>query len=137
MRESRIEKKTIYPFGHVITVVECCGQEEASVGDGVVVRAVLYLPTKDCALVRDIRFGERLLVADEQLKSSWGFIQQELVGASQGEDIDGYRHRAELFRADTWKKAFQDAEMWLRAQTSKIEIAYANRQAALIAADED
>lgn len=103
--------------------IERVGQQEASDGDGVIVRATIYLPCADdsVGLARACCFGNRLQVAGEYPWPYWGTH----LTASQE------RTHSQCVVGQTWLEAETLAEEWAVAELGKLHAAIRARQRAL------
>ena len=108
------------------------GQEHPSEGNRVIVKACLYLPShpKNKSLHPELQFRSRIEVLDRYLKDNWGW-------AIELERKEGYVSCYLDILADKWSDAFTQAEQKLLSELDKIRKALAEREEALLLAEED
>ena len=113
--EKVIIEEALWDDGPIGTItVERRGQQEVSDGDGVVVQWEIALPTEEgCVdLEESLRFGQRVTVDGEALGLHWG------CGSLSGDQRT--RVRGGYQTADTWARAFREAESYCRGELAKL-----------------
>jgi len=95
-------------------------QEAPADGDGVIVKATIYLPTgaeyKDAPLADNIIFRNRVFICDRPLSTFWGYSSSP-----------GFRCQSEKFVAKTWREAFAEAQKFIDAEAKKLQDALDRR----------
>ena len=108
------------------------GQEHPSEGNKVRVKAALYLPSNPLykTLYSSLQFRSRVEIMNHYLTDGWGW-------SDELEHKDGYVSRYMDILADRWSSAFTQAEQKMLAELDKIRKALADREEALLLAEED
>lgn len=111
-------------------------QEPPHIGDRVIAFAELQLPVDDSqftGLHRALRFGRRAFLFGEDLNEEWGNLYSHKT--EDGKSLN-YRYFIKDFKAETWKEAFDEAEVYIRTQMGNLFAVLQARKKALIDADE-
>lgn len=106
-------------------VIKRAGQEPAWLGDRVITRAEIHLPTENWEVNKELRFGNRLKVANKPLDAFWGHLSSE----------GNYRYEYQHFLVRKWREGFAQAEAWAAQEIGKLIKAVKRREKALANAE--
>ena len=106
------------------------GQQEIHVGDGVIVKAEIHLPTTNARYLPPcLQFGRRVQIDAQPLIADWG--HESLNGTTTT------RVSEQTFTAFTWKEAFELADAWGTTEIEKLIQALSKRKQALLDAEQE
>lgn len=112
-------------------VLIAIGQQEPKDGDAVMVCGYVCLPCTSESpeyIAEPLRFWERVFVADEELRDTWGHYTTEIPSLAQ------IRYRRRTFTAPTWREAADSAQTWAKAALDRLVKVLEKRHQAFVAA---
>lgn len=128
MKVEKIEKTVrITDHIHLKYVIERAGQEQSCVGDRVIVKGTLHLPTSECLLIEKINFGDRVNILGEYMYSRWGTYNNNSNSRCITIRKVGVR----------WNVLFTEMEEQLTAEIQKLSDAVSAREKVLNDAEID
>ena len=120
--QNRTQSVQLGAYTAVATVTPI-GQQDAWQGDALIVEALIALPANNHgAILRELRFEDRVKVAGYPLTSTWGSLDAHTPS----------RSHTRQFMAATWAEAFALASDWVRAELTPLQEATSARRAAYL-----
>ncbi len=135
MQPNKKEFENVLGIAGVKITIERAGQQQMSVGDMVIVKGTICLPSNGSgnesftsgSLLDSLRFGDRVKIFGHGLNVKWGSYDHKTK--------DMYDSRT--WQATTWKEAFEEIEKECFGEVQKLRNALDARQKALEDAEKE